>query len=125
MSYIDKGIQVAEQAALESDCPTYRVGAALLRKNRVVSFGRNYYKKSHTKSRTRWNGIHAEFNCLHGLNPENIRNCTIFVVRIAPQGNRAMARPCDDCRDLLKRYGIRVFYYTNSHGEVVREVLNE
>lgn len=124
MSYIDKGIRYALNEAMESDCPTYRIGAALMRRNQMVSSGRNIFKKSHTKSRTMFNGIHAEFDCLHGIDPGKIRNCVLFVARVTNAGSISMARPCDGCRELLRECGIRVFYYTDYNGDVIREVLN-
>ena len=123
MSYITKGIGYALASAMESDCPTYRIGAALMRRGQVVSRGRNIFKKSHTKSRTMFNGIHAEFNCLHGIDPGKIRNCVLFVARITKAGSISMARPCDGCRELLRECGIKVFYYTDYNGDVVREKL--
>lgn len=121
MSYIHKGIQYALEAALESDCPNYRLGAALMKRNKLISRGRNLFKKSHTKSRTIYNGIHAEFDCLHGVDPEKARNCSLFVARVTNAGGISMARPCGDCQVLLKEYGIRVFYYTDYDGNVIRE----
>jgi deoxycytidylate deaminase len=123
MSYIDKGIRHALDEARQSNCPTYRIGAALMKRNQVVSRGRNIFKKSHTKSRTMFNGIHAEFDCLHGIDPGKYRNCILFVARITNAGSISMARPCDGCLELLRECGIRVFYYTDYNGNVVREAL--
>lgn len=124
MSYTDKGIRHALDAALESDCPNYRIGAVLMRRNRMVSWGRNIFRKSHTKSRTIYNGIHAEFDCLHGVDPGKCRNSVLFVARVTNSGAISMARPCDDCQELLRDLGIRVFYYTDYEGNVIREVLD-
>ena len=124
MSYVDKGMQIATQAALLSDCPTYRVGAALMNGNQMVSKGRNHFKKSHTQSKTIYNGIHAEFNCLYGLDPSKCRGRSLFVVRLTPTGVKSMARPCVGCLSLLRKYGVRVFYYTDYNGKVIREVAN-
>lgn len=124
MSYIDKGIQIALEAAKKSDCPTYRVGAALMNGNQLVAKGRNHFKKSHTQSRTLYNGIHAEFNCLYGIDPNKCRRRSLFVVRVTNAGAKSMARPCDGCLNLLRERGVRVFYYTDYDGEVIREVAN-
>lgn len=121
MSYVKRGIRLAHEAAMESDCPDFRVGAALLKSNRIVSIGRNWFKRSHTQSQTRWNGIHAEFDCLNKIGLEKAKNCTIFVVRITKGGNLAMARPCEHCLNLINKYKIKVVYYTGVQGQVVRE----
>ena len=123
MSYVDRGIRIAKEEARESDCPTYRVGAVLMRRNQRISSGRSVFKKSHTKSRTRYNGIHAEFDCLHKLTLDKCRGCVLFVARITNGGKVSMARPCEICLNLLREYDIRVFYYTDHDGNVVRERL--
>lgn len=123
MSYVERGIDYAIRSAHESDCPTYRIGAALMRKNRLVARGRNFYKKSHPQSKTIYNGIHAEFHCLNGVGPGTCRNATLFVARVTNAGTLSMARPCDDCLELLRERNIRVFYYTNYDGEIVKESL--
>ena len=124
MSYIDTGIRTALEEARKSDCPSYRIGAALMKCNQMVSKGRSIFKKSHTKSRTIFNGIHAEFNCLHGVDPDKYRSCTLFVARVTPSGTISMARPCEGCLELLRECGIRVFYYTDYNGNVVREAIS-
>jgi deoxycytidylate deaminase len=123
MNYIEKGVALATLSARESNCPNFKVGAALMKGQRCVSRGRNFYKKSHPKSKTIWNGIHAEFNCLHGLDPDKAKGCVIFVVRIMRNGELSMARPCDDCLELLNSYGVRAFYYTDYDGLVQMERL--
>lgn len=121
MSYIDKGLAYATAVAQKSDCPNFRVGAVLMKGRKCVAMGRNWFRKSHTKSKTIWNGIHAEFNCLHGMDPSKTKGCTIFVVRITNNGDLAMARPCEECQNLLQSYGVRTFYYTDFNGELQME----
>ncbi len=123
MNYIEKGLALAVRSARKSDCPNFKMGAALMKGQRCISRGRNWYKKSHSKSKTLWNGIHAEFNCLHGLDPEKAKGCIIFVARITKSGALSMARPCIDCQELLNAYGIRAFYYTDFNGAVQMEYL--
>lgn len=123
MSYVDKGIRIALKEAHRSDCPSYRLGAALMNKSRLISSGRNFFKKSHTKSKTMYNGIHAEFHCLNGVDPDKCKNCALFVARVTNAGTISMARPCIDCMDLLRAYGIRVFYYTDYDGNVIKEIV--
>jgi len=121
VSYVDRGIEVAGKLASTSDCPNFKMGAALMRANRIVATGRNWFKKSHPQSQTIWNGIHAEFDCLNREDYDKTRRGVLFVVRINNSGNFTMARPCDMCLTLIRKYGIRVVYYTNFDGNVVRE----
>jgi hypothetical protein len=98
------------------------MGAALMRRNQLVARGRNFYKKSHPQSKTIYNGIHAEFHCLNGIDPGKCRGCVLFVARVTNRGTLSMARPCGECLDLLRERGIRAFYYTDYDGEIVREI---
>lgn len=123
MSYADRGMHYAIQSALESDCPSYRMGAVLMKRNKLISRGRNFFRKSHPDSKTIYNGIHAEFHCLNNVDPGKCRGNSLFVARVTNAGTLSMARPCDDCLDLLKSRGIKVFYYTDYDGEVVREIV--
>lgn len=123
MSYVDRGMRFAIESALLSDCPTYKLGAVLMKNNQLVAEGRNYFRKSHPKSQTIYNGIHAEFHCLTGVDPGKCRNCALFVARVTNAGTLSMARPCDDCLDLLKSRGIRVFYYTDYSGNIIKEII--
>ena len=123
MAYSDRGIEYAIKYALESDCPTYRMGAVLMKRNKLVASGRNFFRKSHPQSKTIYNGIHAEFHCLNGVDPDKCKGCSLFVARVTNAGTLSMARPCDDCFNLLKERGVRVFYYTNYDGDVVRETI--
>ena len=122
MSYVEKGIRLAAEAASESDCPNYKIGAVLMKGNKLIARGNNIFKKSHTQSKTIYNGIHAEFNCLYNVDLRKCRSCSLFVARVTNAGALSMARPCPDCLDLLRERGIRVFYYTDYDGKVVREV---
>lgn len=125
MSYVDRGIELARKLAYTSDCPNFKIGAALMKANRVVATGRNWFKKSHPRSQTIWNGIHAEFDCLHGVNLAKTKNCTLFVVRITNGGEDAMARPCVMCQQVILKSAVRVVYYTNQDGNVVRERMGD
>ena len=122
MSYVDKGIQRAVEMASYSDCPNYKLGAVLMKGNKLISQGYNIFKKSHTQSKTIYNGIHAEFSCLYNVDYEKARNAALFVARVTNAGVLSMARPCDVCLELLRERGVRVFYYTDYEGNVKREV---
>ena len=123
MGSIDRGIALATSAALQSEGKQFRVGAALLNKKEVIRTGRNSYK-THPKSKTRFCQIHAEFDCLIGLSPGDCSGASIFVVRIRRNGTIGMAKPCNWCRELIEKMGIRKIFYTNALGETVWEKVN-
>ncbi len=125
MSYVDRGIKLALDLAKTSDCPVYKIGAVLMKNNKIVSAKPNIFKKSHSKSRTIFNGIHAEFNCLYNLDPKKCRKCTLFIARITNAGTVSMARSCEECLNLLRKCGIKVFYYTDYNGNTIREAVSE
>jgi deoxycytidylate deaminase len=47
------------------------------------------------------------------------------VVRVTNGGDDAMARPCEMCQQVILKSAIRVVYYTNQEGDIVRERMSD
>ena len=118
MSYIDCGIRYAIQAAIKSRAPHFRVGAALLKGGKVIRVGYNRFRKTCPCATNMFQTIHAEHDCLNGIPYETLRKSFLFVVRITPAGNLAMARPCSHCEKYIRQLPLRGVYFTNVTGEI-------
>ncbi len=112
---IHRAIGVAWMNARNSSAK-YKVGASIYCKSRLVSMGYNKMK-THPKSKKRGRHIHAELDALIRSDMD-VTGCDIFVARVSKSGRRANAKPCKDCQDLLKDYGIRRAYFTVDHNLV-------
>ena len=113
LARVYRGINYAIEAAKGSDCPTYLVGAAIMKGNNLVACGSNSYRKTspHTTNPTR--KLHAEFRVGNQL---NLKGLSIYVARIRTNSTIGMARPCPDCERFLINGGIREIWYTGISG---------
>jgi len=116
-------IKTAIEQAHKSTC-MFRVGAVIFNKKNIMSYGCNYSQRS-VRSITRKfirqnNSIHAEVCAIINAK-QNLRRCSIFVVRINKCDEFRLAKPCVYCRKYLQFVGIKHIYYSTMNGI---EVLN-
>ena len=107
--------QSAQDAAIavreESDLRV-KVGAAVVRGNRIISLAANKSGGS-GKHGYQWSR-HAELRCILRAEP---RGCDIYVGRISGEtGRLALAKPCAICEGLLGEAGIARVHYTVDGG---------
>lgn len=100
-----------KQAAL-SQC-RYRVGAVLVKGNRVLAHTSNRYRNAP--------GIdyaHATFHAEEALlrRTRAPHGAIIYVARINRAGAPALARPCTRCQEALASHGVTLARYTTSTG---------
>lgn len=111
---MEKFLNLAKEASQNS---TYhhKLGAVIVKKNRVVSIGYNKPHKTHPRSNTRFKTVHAEFDAILASNKEDLKGATIYVLRVAKSGlNLAKPFPC--CMDLIKMVGIKKIIYSTREG---------
>ena len=88
--------------------------AAVLAKGRkVISIGVNQ-RKTHTKSNSKFGFIHAELDCVLGVDEDTLKDATLYVVRVGYWNRKEImySRPCCYCRTMLIRSGVRKVVYT-------------
>lgn len=105
--------RLARRAFLESNC-SIKVGAVLCNR-KPLSFGFNK-DKTHplyaNPSNTLKISIHAEMDCISGLSYEDLRGSVLYIYRELKDGTPAIARPCNDCMNVLRETGISKIIYT-------------
>ncbi len=108
-------MRLARSASKMSTHAIYHVGAVIVRK-RPVSVGANL-AKSHPvyADGKRWYTIHAEMKALLSAN-QDVEGCSIFVYREGADGTAALAKPCDNCMQMLVEAGIKTVYFTVYNG---------
>lgn len=115
---------IAEKASLLSDYPRVKIGAVIVKKNKIISFGCNQTKThpiqaKHNHSRgfkVSKDCIHAEASAVIHTNYDDIRGCNIYVFRKDLNGNLSMCRPCKACMEILKSRKIKYIFYTTPDG---------
>lgn len=111
----------------------HRLAAAIVYKNRIISYGFNSYKSSlfqrKFSSRKERVFLHAETsaikNALRFVDPDFLGKCKLLVCRASMRNRKlqwAMAKPCSGCEKAISTFGIKKVYYTldNNRIETVR-----
>lgn len=93
----------------------HKIGSCLVRKGNPISVGFNK-NKFHNDSPHPYLSWHSEFDCLKSIPQHLAEGSTIYVYREDKNGMPRMARPCNSCQELLKKYKIRKMCYTVDGG---------
>lgn len=100
---------------------THRVGAVIFKNKSVISAGRNFSSRSakHLHPRfMKWKySIHAEADAIMKAR-QDLKGCSMFVVRLNKNGKMLMAKPCKICRNYLNYIGISRVYYTTNDSKI-------
>lgn len=107
-------MEMAKEASKKSSY-YHRLGAVIVKKNRVMSVGYNKPHKTHPDSKTAYKTVHAEFDAIKKLSQDELKGATIYVLRDAKSGSR-MAKPCQCCMDLISLVGIKKIIYSSNEG---------
>lgn len=95
-----------------------RMGAVLIKKNRVLAFGSNHMKTHpHWANGVRYYSIHCEIKTVmiaQNLNLD-IRGCDMYIYRQTRDNKPACARPCESCFANLEEMGIDTVYFTENN----------
>lgn len=105
----------------------YKMAAILVRGSNIVSIGINRQspKPFYIKNDVGERGLHAEVDCLRMVSRKTTRGSTLYIQGRTAAGNTITSKPCNSCIEHLKRMKIRNIVYTNIHGELVKEKINE
>lgn len=105
-------LALARIISKKSDHHTHKMGAVLVKRNKVISVGFNKMK-THTKSNHPFKMIHAEFDAILGCSQEDLDGSDLYVFREYKNGELACAKPCPHCQKLIELSGIENVFYTN------------
>jgi deoxycytidylate deaminase len=103
--------KLAKKASMKSDHPLHRLGAVIVRGNKVVSIGCNKYK-TNPKSPHPYKHLHAEVMAIMKSNGL-CRDAEMYIYREGKDGTPRMSRPCKSCMAAIKENGIKKIYYTD------------
>jgi len=118
---VSRHAELAVRMAFKSSS-RFRLGAVIARRSRVISCGHNHMTKTRPSPVRRKRredelcGIHAEVDALKGLRREDTQRCHVYVARVLRSGKLALARPCENCQEVLRIFAIRKVFYSSEHG---------
>lgn len=139
---LNKFFNIAKNLSLLSKFDTYRFGAVITLKDKVITKGYNspkshpiqkYYndKFKHFINDNSQHGIHAEMSALNELKQIikntniDVKKLQITIYRSDKEGNSKMARPCAGCMAAIKEIGIPIVNYTTPNGIATELILNK
>lgn len=101
-----------------------RLAAAIVKGNRVISFGHNKRKTHPLQNRFSKNRhsiyLHAEIdsikNALKELKVEELSQCILIVVRTKKDGSSGLAKPCKGCMRAIESFNIKQVIYSTEDG---------
>lgn len=117
MNNIERFLTSAHSCAILSDGVgpqrQFRLGSVLVEKRRVISSGRNSYATNKFLGKFyQWPFMHAEADAIFRCGFERAEGCTLYVVRLQKNGNRALSKPCESCFSLLQYSRVKKVIYS-------------
>ena len=116
--------RIAEKQARKSTFEKHRLGAAIVKGNRVLATGFNEIRYSDI---TKQSTVHAEESAIIQLLKSNrlhdLLGSKLYVTRFTKAGSVACSRPCSRCLALMRSVGISRMFYIGRDGMTHEEAL--
>jgi len=95
------------------------------KKGNILSSGYNTYKEHPLQSRFKYRpdatGMHAEISALSSVWKEDLSNAILFVFRKPRSKVGHQSRPCSGCMKAIREKGIKIIYYCDKNGNIIKE----
>ena len=102
-AYVDY-FSEASNLTKKSGHPRFRHGSIVVLRNSIVGKGAN------------WGFMHAEVSSISSIDKNLSKSSkdklVVFVCRVNARGLFRNSKPCENCQDYMRRWGIRKVYYT-------------
>lgn len=118
-----RNFKIAKLAARHSTASNFRIGAVIAKGRKVLGVGFNDPFKTHPKSNTPYQFIHAELAALINARCD-VTGAVIYVFRAGQNERPLLAKPCEHCMELIKRAGIKAVFFS-IHGGYDFFILNK
>lgn len=118
-------LRIAKIASRNSNAINFRLGAVVAKGREILGVGANDTVKTHPRSTTPNNKIHAELAAIINARTD-LRGATLYVFRSGFRERPLLAKPCKHCQALIKKEGIEFVCYstTGSQQKVATTDLN-
>ena len=95
------------------------------KKGNILSTGYNTYKEHPLQSKFKYRpdatGMHAEIYALSSIWEKDLSNAFLFIFRKPRSNNGHLSRPCSGCMKAIKEKGIKIIYYCDKDGNIIKE----
>lgn len=108
-------LKEAKKEARKSSFGPWRLGAVIVKGNRVIGKGYNKYSAQSVQIEKKYGvnnlwSLHAEMAAILDAN-ECVAGAILFVAGVKFNGRRVFCRPCKNCMKILRLTGIAAVYY--------------
>ena len=104
--------EIAKKLAYNSDHPQHRIGAVIVKKNRIVGMGFNKLRTHPKSPDLTYRSSHAEFMAILNTKETDLSGCEIYVFRVKKNGSQGISKPCKNCMGLIKQMMIDKVHYS-------------
>ena len=107
--------RMAKVMSRHSTASNFKLGAVIARGKKILGTGFNDPYKTHPRSNTPYQFIHAELSAILSAKTD-LTGASIYVYRRGYKGRPLLSKPCEHCMELLAREGIKTVFYTTDGG---------
>lgn len=106
MAETSKHLRYIEMCAKIAHTVRYvqKFGVIIVKGGRILAKGKNNYETCR----------HAEINAIGKNWASNLKDSTIYIVRIRKEQPFGLAKPCPKCEEIIRECGIRDIVYTTN-----------
>jgi deoxycytidylate deaminase len=123
---IEHYLNIAREESLLSDHHQYKLGACIVKGNKLISIGRNFRYKTHPITFKYYSKVktqHAEANAMFKVRPRSkLNGAQLFVYRENKNGEPAISKPCKHCLALMRYFEIKEVFYTVAGGYAMERI---
>lgn len=109
-------MHLALKEAGNSKFPNFKLGAVLVKSGSVISKGHNQIRHCQFPSTGHWpHSLHAEVDAIRkaitSYEPNQLSKHELYVAKLAKSGRGTVSKPCNDCMDVIRYFGIKTIHY--------------
>ena len=110
--------EIIERATIQAkrSVNVFKHGACVVYKNKIVGEGCNesvYCIGVNWQSRMLKCSLHAEVSAIRNTPRVYLKDASLYVVRVNENGILKNSFPCENCISIVKKYKIRLVYYSS------------
>jgi len=92
--------------------------ALLVKGGRIIKIGlnRNIPAVAKTDYYPDYCQVHAETDCLVGVERETIEGATLYIAGRSKSGLQVLSKPCRHCQQFLLQFPLKAIFYQNAEG---------
>ena len=114
----DRWVQTAFRLSKNSSCRQYKMCALLVKGGRLIKIGlnRNIPACAKTDFYPEYCQVHAETDCLVGVEKETLEGATLYIAGRSKTGQPILSKPCRHCQRFLTQFSLKAIFYQNPEG---------